>query len=120
MTFDEYKKDIIKKMRALHVYKKEFEHVIDMLAKALMDYEKMNESFEKSGGQIIIKHTNKAGATNAAKNPFYLAIETLRQDILQYSRELGLTPAALKKINDGEMKSKKASVFSSLLKDLDT
>ena len=51
----------------------------------------------------MIKHTNKSGATNIVKNPYYLVIEGLRQNILSYSRELGLTPAGLKKINDKEL-----------------
>jgi len=107
-------------MTALGIYKPEFEHAINGLANALCEQDKVSALFEKSGGQIIIKHTNKAGATNAAKNPFYLALETLRQDILAYSRELGLTPAALKKINESELKGKKVTGISKVLRELNT
>jgi phage terminase small subunit len=118
MTQKQYYNDLVKKMTALGVYKPEFQHAITGLARALCDQDTMMDKFALSGGQIIVKHTNKSGATNAAKNPFYLAIETLRQDILQYSRELGLTPASLKKINEVEMKSKKESSFSMMLRDI--
>ena len=105
-------------MQALNIYKPEYEYAVKGLARALTDMEKMLDLFDKSGGQIMVKHTNKVGATNVVKNPFYLAIETLRQDILAYSRELGLTPAALKKINEGEVKGRKVSPLVEALKGL--
>lgn len=107
MTQKQYKNDVVKKMQSLNVYKPEFEHAINGLARALADMDRTIDLFDKSGGQIMIKHTNKAGATNAVKNPFYLAIETLRKDIMDYSRELGLTPASLKRINETEMQKKR-------------
>jgi len=118
-TVLQHKNDIIKKMKALKVYKPEFEHAINGLARALYDMERTIELFDESGGQIIVEHTNKAGATNVVKNPFYLAIETLRQDIIIYSRELGLTPAALKRINDQSMKQEKQSPLEEALRRFD-
>lgn len=118
MDYSDYQKDVVKKMKSLKVYKKEFEHTVNMLAKALADYEAMTASFEESGGKIIVEHTNQGGAANLSKNPFYATLEKLRADILLYSRELGLTPAALKKINEGEMKAKKESSFSAMLRDI--
>ena len=118
MTQDQYKRDIVKKMKAIGTYKVEFSHAIDGLARALTDQEKTLAQFDASGGNIMIKHTNKAGATNAVKNPFYLALETLRTDIITYSRELGLTPASLKRINDSSMKVQKQSSLSQSLRAL--
>lgn len=118
MTQKQYEADIIKKLKALGIYKPEFQHAIEGLARALEDQEKTLALFDKSGGQIMIKHTNKAGATNAVKNPFYLALETLRQDVLAYLRELGLTPSALKRINESSMKQRKESSLSSALRDI--
>lgn len=118
MTQEQYKRDIVKKMKALGTYKAEFSHAIDGLSRALVDQEKTLGQFDASGGNIMIKHTNKAGATNAVKNPFYLALETLRQDIITYSRELGLTPASLKRINDSSMKVQKQSSLSQSLRAL--
>jgi len=114
----QYRNDIIKKMTAIGVYKPEFEHAINGLARALVDQDKTLEMFDKSGGQIMIKHTNKAGATNAVKNPFYLALETLRQDIIVYLRELGLTPSALKRINESSLKQGQSSPLADALKAL--
>ena len=110
-----YQKDIVQKMTALGIYREEFQHAIDGLARALADRDRTQELFDKSGGQIMIKHTNKAGATNAIKNPFYLALETLRQDIIVYSRELGLTPSSLKRINENGIKQPKRSKLAEAL-----
>ena len=115
-TEQHYRNDIVKKMRALGVYHAEFAHTIDTLARTLYDYDRTLKSFEDSGGNVVIKHTNKAGATNATKNPYYLALEGMREDILAYSRELGLTPSGLKKINEASMKPVRKSALAEALK----
>ena len=117
-TEQQYRNDIIKKMKALGVYHVEFSHTVDTLARTLYDYDRTLKSFEDSGGSVIIRHTNKAGATNATKNPYYLALEGMREDILAYSRELGLTPSGLKKINEASMKPEKRSMLAEALKQL--
>ncbi len=113
-----YKKDIIKKMKAVGTYNISFVYTINVLAKVLYDYEGTLEQFKKLGGNIIVKHTNKNGSTNIVKNPLYLAIEKLRDDIIVYSRELGLTPSGLKKINQEGGKPVKKSKLEKLLSDL--
>lgn len=121
MTPEEYREDIIAKMKEVNTYNDSFEHIIKVLAKTLADYEVANENFKKTGGHIIIKHTNKTGATNLVKNPIYLAIEKMRDDILSYSRELGLTPAGLARLND-ELKTNtkgKKSRLSKVLQEME-
>lgn len=118
---EKHRKDIIAKMKAVNTYNKSFEHSISVLAKTIYDYENALVLFERSGGSIVIKHTNKNGSTNVVKNPLYLAIEKLRDDVLAYARELGLTPAGLNKINDElarreNPKSKLATVLNELNK----
>lgn len=93
-----YKRTIVSAMKGVNTYKEEFNFAIMMLAKMMVDYDETVEKFKESGGEIVVSHTNKIGAENAAKNPYYLAIETLRKDILTYQRELGLTPESYRKI----------------------
>lgn len=93
-----YRRKIISDMKAIGTYRPEFEKTINNLAKIYVDMDTAREQFEKSGGSLVVKHTNKSGATNWVKNPFYLVIEGLQNNILQYNRELGLTPAGLRKI----------------------
>lgn len=119
MTANDYKKIIIEDMKSVGTYKPQFDKVISNLAVVYADMDNAREQFDKSGGSMVVKHTNKNGSTNLVKNPFYLVIEGLQGNILQYSRELGLTPMGLKKINEKEMSGKKkVSKLDSVLESL--
>lgn len=118
MDEKKYKADIVKKMKAVNTYNKSFDHAIKVLAKTLADYDIVLEKFESTGGSIVIKHTNKNGSTNIVKNPLYLALEKLRDDILAYSKELGLTPAGLSRVNDELNKKDNKSKLSQVLSEL--
>ena len=108
--------DLVKKLSELDLYKVQFDHAIDTLTHIIFDYEKSWEEFESSGEEMMIPYTNKAGATNISKNPKYAAVESLRRDMLDYLRELGLTPSALKRIREESMKPKgKPSGFEAML-----
>lgn len=119
MKAETYKKRIISDMKSVGTYKQEFDKVIDNLAKIYEDMDAARGQFVKSGGSIVVKHTNKNGSTNLVKNPFFLAIEGLQNNILQYNRELGLTPAGLRKIT-GENVQKEVtgeSEFAKMLRE---
>jgi len=113
-----YKKQIINKMKQVGTYNASFMYTINTLAKVLADYEETINLYERTGRQKIVKHTNKSGATNIIKNPLYQAIEKQRDDIIAYSRELGLTPAGLKRIKDKDNTSKKESRLERVLHEL--
>lgn len=66
----------------------------------------------------MVRHTNKAGATNIEQNPALRLINDLNRDALTYWRDLGLTPAGLKKIDENSMKQKKQSSLAEVLMDL--
>lgn len=117
-TEEAYRKEITKKMRAVGTYDISFIYTINVLAKVLVDYDTTTAQFKATGGHIVIKHTNKSGATNIIKNPLYHALEKLRDDIIAYSRELGLTPAGLKRIKDKGNTSKKESRLERVLHEL--
>lgn len=102
-----YVKQIKANMQAIGTYKPEFDKVISVLAQLYEDIDTARKQFEESGGQMVIEFTNKRGATNIIKSPYYRLLEDLQADVLQYNRELGLTPKGLKTINDKEMSSKK-------------
>lgn len=106
-------------MKSVNTYNKSFDYSVTVLAKTLLDYDIALEKFEQSGGHMIIKHTNKNGSTNVVKNPLYLAIEKLRDDVLSYSKELGLTPAGLNKLNNELKKNGTQSKLTSVLIELD-
>lgn len=114
-----FEKDIITKMKAVNTYHKSFDHAIKVLAKTLFDYDETMRFYQENGSNMLVEHTNKNGSTNIVKSPVYLAIEKLRDDILAYSKELGLTPAGLTRLNDelnktNNPKSKLANALAEL------
>lgn len=102
-------------------YRPYFEQVIAILADILERKDDAVDQYEKTGRKPVVAHTNKAGATNLEKNPCLRVIEECEAQALSYWRDLGLTPAGLKRINEEAMKqtgpAKKMS-FSSLLDEL--
>lgn len=119
MTAKEFKSKIKSKMKKVGTYNIAFEFGIDKLADALADYEKAQEAFAESGGKFVISFTNKAGAENMVKNPYYGTIEKLRADILAYMRELGITPAGQKKASEKGMADTKGNSLAAMLKKLE-
>lgn len=95
-----------------------FEDVIDTLASILEERDRAMEAFEESGGEVIVEHTNKGGATNIEQNPALRLINSLNMDALAYWRDLGLTPKGLKAINDSAIKQKDGDAFISALEKL--
>lgn len=89
---------------AAGTYRPFFDYVIDTLAEILERRDLALETFEKTGGSIIVKHTNKNGSTNLEQNPALRLANDLNRDALTYWRDLGLTPAGLKKLNDSMLK----------------
>lgn len=86
--------------KEIGTYQKCFDPIIDTLSDILARRDSAISDYDKSGGHCIIKHTNKAGQANLEQNPILRLINDLNRDALMYWRELGLTPASLKKINE--------------------
>lgn len=110
-----YKNDIVRRMTAVGTYREEFLPTIERLAMLYVQRDMIEKQFADSGGQAIIKHTNKIGANNPVKNPFLTARDEVYSQLLSHERELGLTPNALKKMNEAAMRPKKQSGFASAL-----
>ena len=98
MTAAQWKRKIKKAPVDAGTYRNIFDAVIDTLSDVLEQRDRAKEQFLKSGGNMVISYTNKGGATNPSKNPFMLAWDDLNSTALSYWRELGLTPAALRKM----------------------
>ena len=103
---------------AAGTYRNYFDDVIDTLADILERRDAARAIFEESGGNIIVNHTNKAGATNIEQNPMLRMVNDLNRDALAYWRDLGLTPAGLKRIDEQSMKQRRKSALGEALKGL--
>lgn len=110
-----WKKKIKDAAEQAGTYRPFFDSIIDTLADILARRDEAQELFEKSGGNILIKHTNKGGATNLEQNPALRLVNDLNRDALAYWKELGLTPAGLKKLNDSALKVETKSSFAEVL-----
>ena len=96
-------------------YRPFFDDVIDTLADILERRDIARELFAESDGNVMVMHTNKAGASNMEQNPILRLINDYNRDALAYWRDLGLTPAGLKRIDDQSMKPKKKSSLQEAL-----
>ena len=119
MTKDEWTKRITDASKEAGTYRPYFDSIIETLAETMEMRDNAKEKFEQSGGQTVVMHTNKGGNANIVKNPALVVVDDLNKTALAYWRDLGLTPAGLRRINEDALKKvqNKAS-FSDVLKDL--
>lgn len=103
---------------SMGTYKDAFLPTIEMLADVIIQREKTWKEFEESGGTTMIPYTNKNGSTNLIKNPLLIMWNELTKTALAYRRELGLTPAGIKKLNEKALQEKKRSAIAIALSDI--
>ena len=99
-------------------YRSFFDYPIETLAEILERRDAVQEKFNKPGGDAIVKHTNKNGSVYLEQNPMLRIINDLNRDALAYWRDLGLTPAGLKKINEKSMEKPKRSALAEAMRAL--
>lgn len=99
-----WKRKIEKACEAAGTYREYFDPVIMTLAEILEKRDAAQQEFIESGAHIMVEYTNKFGATNYVQNPLVRVINDLNRDALTYWKELGLTAASLKKINEAAIK----------------
>lgn len=101
-----WKRKIEKACEAAGTYREYFDPVITTLADILEKRDAAQKEFIEGGAHIMVEHTNKFGATNYVQNPLVRVINDLNRDALTYWKELGLTAASLKKINEQAIKAR--------------
>lgn len=100
MTKDEWMERIVKACKEAGTYKACFDAVIDTLAEMMEKRDDAQQQFRDSGGRAVVVHTNKGGASNIVKNPALVVVDDLNKTALAYWRDLGLTPAGLRRIGE--------------------
>lgn len=119
MKKDAWKRKIKKACEQAGTYRPFFDSVILTLASILEKRDQVEKMYLESGGEPIVRHTNQGGNTNITKNPALILWDDLNKSALAYWRDLGLTPAGLKKIDEGSMKAKKQQGFADVLANLE-
>lgn len=115
MKKNRWKKLIHENCEKAGTYRDYFDPIIETLAQIMEMRDDALKQYNDSGKQPTIEYTNKAGATNLVKNPALVMVEELNKDALAYWRDLGLTPAGLRKINETALDAKKVDAFSAAL-----
>ena len=93
--------------KAAGTYKECFDSVIDTLAGIMETRDDAQEQFEQLGGKTVVEHAIRGGQINTVKNPALVVLMDCNAQALAYWRDLGLTPAGLKKINEGAIRQEK-------------
>jgi len=110
------KKETIKRrtiadMKALGVYKPQYNRLIDIYAELVEQYTVLTDSFQRGGYQCEVE----TGQGGVKKSPIVATLENLRKDILAYSDRLCLNPKAIESVTiDKGKESKLAQVLSDL------
>ena len=107
--YEKKRRLIVERMTALGVYKPQYGALIGRTAKLYVKLDELEQEYEKSGRSRFVEYTNKAGATNLVPNPHIRAIEDAYAELLVHERELGLTPAAMRKLGEASTAAPKKS-----------
>lgn len=113
-----YKKRTVERMKAVGTYRAQFGAAIERVADLYVQLDELDKLWSQDGRELMVEHTNKAGATNLAKHPLLDIRDGVYTQLLAHERELGLTPSALKKINDGGVQPEKKSTLAAALEKL--
>lgn len=119
MKKEDWRENIVNACKKAGTYREYFDSVIDTLAETMEMRDDARQKFYATGGNSVVSHTNQGGNTNIVKNPMLVVIDDLNKTALAYWRDLGLTPAGLKRINETAMKgAPDRPSLGSVLKDL--
>lgn len=99
-------------------YREYFDYTIDTLASILEKRDEIAKEYQRNGSHPLIPYTNKNGSTNLVKNPAIVLWDDLNKSALAYWRDLGLTPAGLKKIDEAALKKQKRGGLMEALAEL--
>ena len=111
----DWKKKIKAAAHEAGTYQPYFDSIIDTLAGIMEMRDDAQAQYKKNGGIPVVEHTLDRGQTNLKMNPALRAVMDLDSQALAYWRDLGLTPAGLKKINDEALKERKRSALAEAL-----
>ena len=105
---------------AAGTYRPYFDAPIDVLAETMERRDRAKKVWKKNGSQTTLYKIDQLGNTIAYKNPELVMIDKMEQSALAYWRDLGLTPAGLRKLNAEAISGKKAetATLGSVLKGL--
>ena len=119
MNKAEWREKITNSCKNAGTYREYFDSVIDTVSSTLEPRDDALKKYYASGANAVVTYTNTGGKKNFVKNPALVVVDDLNKTALAYWRDLGLTPAGLKRINETALKGDpNKPTLSSALKDL--
>lgn len=100
MTALQWKRRIKAACNAAGTYKKQYDSIIDTLANIMAIRDNAQEQYIASGSRPVVGRTAKNGKVNLVKNPILTVILDANAQALAYWRDLGLTPAGFRKLEN--------------------
>lgn len=107
-----FREKIRSQCRSLGVYKPEFEDAIERLAEYRVRRLKLKEIYQQTGAAPVVK---AKGSAMAIRNPVLDEMDKTDKTILELERELGLTPAALRRLNEAALARQEADPLATAL-----
>ncbi len=104
MTAESWRKKIISNMKKAGTYAVTYDAAVATLADLLEQRDAVYQQYVDEGCEALVEKISDRGARNYSKNPLLTVWMDLNRDALAYWRDLGLTPAGLKKLNDEALK----------------
>ena len=92
--------------REVGTYKEAFESTIELMAEYYVRAQMAKEQWRSEGSPLLMEQVNKAGNTYFIRHPLLQEIDNCSRTIMQLKKELGLTPAAIKRINEAALGKK--------------
>lgn len=116
MTKNRWKKLIVSACEEAGTYQSYYDSVIDTLATVMETRDDALKQYKAEGSEPVIEHTNQGGNTNTVKNPLLVMVMDCNAQALAYWRDLGLTPAGMKRLGEKSVTQKdtKASLADAL------
>lgn len=108
----------VENMNELGTFRREFDAPVRRYAELRVQYDILTDRWYEEGCEITEEYTNKSGATNQRKTTLYLALETLRRELVELENLFGLTPKGLRSIKTKGLEEKKKSRLDQVLNDL--
>ena len=118
MDKTEWKTTIREQMERAGTYESHYDAAIDALSEILEQRDHAYSEYIEKGAQLLVEKKSDRGAVNMVKNPLLQIWNDLNSSALAYWRDLGLTPAGLKRINDIVKKSAGGSALTTALQKL--
>lgn len=109
------RKSVIEKMKALNVYKPEFDEGIERYVQACEDYETARDKWEAAGSPVVTPVVKGDGSVVERKSILFQTVQDLRKEIRSAELELGMNPKGLKAIQSKGLESKRASKLDQIL-----